>query len=175
MFEDVISMLEPGERLIWSGRPLLKPFVLKRLSGLIIPIVFIVFSTSFTPFFTTGWTMPLVSFFILWFGILGFMLFLSSIYPLLLWRNLYYVLTDKRMIVRKGVLGIDYDILDLKYIQQINVNVGVWDKFYGTGTVIIQAIGVSPVSLQSVPNPLNVQKIIKAAAEARKSTEALRS
>jgi len=173
MFEDVVSILEPGERLIWSGRPLLKPFMLKRLSGLIIPVVFIVFSSFFTPLFMTGWVIPVMSFLILWFGMLGFMLFLSSVYPLLLWRNLYYVLTDKRIIVRKGVLGIDYDILDLKYIQQINVDVGVWDKFYGTGTVIIQAVGVTPVSLQSIPNPLSVQKMIKAAAEARKSAGGL--
>jgi len=30
----------------------------------------------------------------------------------------------KRIIVRKGIVGIDYDMLDLENIQQVNINIG---------------------------------------------------
>lgn len=37
-------------------------------------------------------------------------------------------MTDKRVIVRKGLEGIDYEILELVNMQQVNVDVELWDK-----------------------------------------------
>jgi len=43
-------------------------------------------------------------------------------------KNLYYAYTDKRIIIRTGVFGIDYKGLDLKAIDAVNVYVSFFDK-----------------------------------------------
>ena len=93
-----------------------------------------------------------------WYGFLFFIVFTIIVYPILVWRNLFYVLTEKRVIIRKGIIGIDFDILKLELIQQINVNVGIIDRAYGTGSLIIQAMGVQPLIIENVKNPLMVRE-----------------
>lgn len=51
---------------------------------------------------------------------------IGPLYDYIAWKNIWYVLTNKRIIVRKGVIGIDYDMLELENIQQVNVNVRVF-------------------------------------------------
>jgi len=169
---DLHSLLSSDERVIWFGRAELKPFILKRLPGVIFPSIFILIPFMVMPF---NILMPLSSqpflilFFIFWFGISSLIIFSSSLYPLLLWRNLYYVLTDRRIIVRKGIIGIDYDILNLEQVQQININRGIWDKFYDTGSIVIQAIGVSPIKIDSIKEPFSVQELIVKAIKVRET------
>jgi len=69
------------------------------------------------------------------------------------------------MIVRKGVVGIDYDILELGYVQQVNLDRGLWDKLYDTGTIIVQAIGVKPIEMHSIPNPFRSIEILRRTVE----------
>lgn len=57
-------------------------------------------------------------------------------------------------------MGIDYDTLNLDLVQQVNLNVGFWDKKYGIGTLIIQATGVRPITLYAVREPRKVYEII---------------
>jgi uncharacterized membrane protein YdbT with pleckstrin-like domain len=83
------------------------------------------------------------------------------IHPLLVWRNIYYLITDRRILVRKGIFGIDYDILDMEYVEQVNINRGVWDRIFGSGTIIVQAIGVSSLMLYNVPAPIKIQRVIR--------------
>ncbi|MET1159726.1 MAG: PH domain-containing protein [Thermoprotei archaeon] len=83
-------------------------------------------------------------------------------------ENLYYVLTNKRIIIKKGLVGIDYDVLDLDSIRQVNVDVGFWDKKYGAGTPTIQAMRVQPIKLYAVREPRKVYEILNKAVRARK-------
>ena len=158
---DVKEMLEPGEEVVWVGKPVRKPFVLKAALPLLL----------FTPFIigplillaaapqAFGGPIPLL-FFLFWYGSLSFVA-LAPLYNLLVWKNVFYILTNRRVIVRKGLIGIDYDILDLENVQQVNVDVGFWDRLYGTGTIIIQSIGVTPVRLNNVEKPRLVQRILR--------------
>lgn len=167
--EDLRSLFSEGERVIWLGRAELKPFILRRLPGAILPLAFILMPLTIFPDVSAFPSQPFLAlFFTFWFGISGLMVFYSSLYPLLLWRNLYYVLTDRRIIVRKGVVGIDYDILNLEQIQEINIDRGIWDKIYGTGSIVIQAIGVSPIRVDSVGEPFKIQGLMTKAVRAYK-------
>ncbi len=93
--------------------------------------------------------------FLMVFMTVSFMFFVAtifaSIYPFLVWRNVYYIITDKRLIVRKGVVGTDYDILDLEYIQHVSIGRGFRDKVYNTASLRIKAIGVSSISVYCIP------------------------
>jgi len=168
--QDVREMLEPDERILWCGKPLRTPFMLRRIGFIFIGIPWLIF-----PLIILGATSmkilsepPVLLFFVFWYGILGFIFFGTPIYSSLVWKNIYYVLTNKRIIIRKGLVGIDYDTLNLDLIQQVNVNVGFWDKKYGTGTLTIQAIGVRPIILYAVKDPRKVYEIINKATRARK-------
>lgn len=166
--DDLYSILSKGEKILWVGRAHIKPFILKHFTGLIPLLVFAIIPVLIVPF-NVLWSLPVLLFFTLWYGVVCLLAFSSLIYPILAWRNIWYVLTDMRVIVRKGVIGIDYDILTIDYVQQVNVDRGVWDRIYGTGTIVIQAVGVSPVKLYSVVNPFKVQDIIAEAIRARRS------
>ncbi len=72
-----------------------------------------------------------------------------------------YLLTNKRIIVWRGVIGIDYDILNIENIQQVTLNVGFWDRLFHTGTITVYSIGVKPLSLIAVREPNKVLRIIQ--------------
>ncbi|MBS7617428.1 PH domain-containing protein [Candidatus Bathyarchaeota archaeon] len=110
-------------------------------------------------------------FLLLWYCIVGFAVVNFSAYPILLWRNLYYVLTDRRIIVRKGVIGIDYDILDLEYVQRVDLERGIWDRIYGTGTIVVQAVGVKTIEMYSIPDPFKSIDLLKKTVENVKSSK----
>ncbi|HDJ97520.1 MAG TPA: PH domain-containing protein [Thermofilum sp.] len=168
---DVREMLEPGERVLWAGKPARKPFVLKTLPVVVLLLPFLaapllIFAVAGDAFFH-----PFVLlFFVFWYGVLG-VAALSPLYSFLVWKNVFYVVTDRRVIVRRGLVGIDYDVLELVNVQQVNVDVGIWDKMCGTGTITLQSVGVSPLRLENVEEPRRVQKIIMRAAAALRESE----
>jgi len=82
-----------------------------------------------------------------------------------------YMLTNKRIIIRRGVIGIDYDILNVENIQQVILNVGFWDKIFGTGTLTVYSIGVKPLSLVAVKEPTKVLRIIQEASNYDKKSQ----
>jgi len=163
--DDLAKLIVEGERIVWVVRPVFKPFILKNLTGLIVPTIFLIIPIPFiqqilySPVPSSMLFFPI--FLLLWYGTLAAIMLSFTLYPILLWRNLYYILTDRRIIVRKGIVGIDYDILNLEYVQQVNVDRGIWDRIYGTGTIIVQAIGVKPIEIRSVADPFKSIDILK--------------
>jgi len=161
---DLKAILEKDEKILWIGKPKSAPFILKGLVVVPIVVLFGVFPLLIVPreVFTV---LPVLFFLVLWELFPVIFILSVTLYPILLLRNILYIVTDRRIIVRKGVIGIDYDILNLELVQQVNIDVGIWDKVYGTGTLVIQAIGVSPVRLYSIPEPLKVHSTITRAVK----------
>ncbi len=153
--DDLRRILEPGERIIWLGRPSRAPFILKSLSTLFLVLPVMVFPLPILLSFPRVLReTPVAAFFTLWYGLALLIGAGAPIYGALVWKNLRYLVTDRRIIIRKGLVGIDYDVLDLSLVQQVNVDVGFWDRRYGTGTITVSAVGVKPVQLFCVPDPL---------------------
>ena len=165
---DLRGMLEPGERVLWVGRPVRAVALLTSLPILLFVAPFILIPVLALP--GSAWTQPVVQvFFALWYAFTLPIAFLP-LYAYLDAGKTWYLLSDRRIVVRKGVIGTDYDVLGLDKVQQVNVNVGLVDKFYGTGSVKVQAIGVEPLTLQAVKEPYKVQKLIlQALEEARRA------
>ena len=105
--------------------------------------------------------------------ILG-ILFAPFIYKLLVYRYTYYAITDKRVIIQKGVIGRDFEIVDFDKITNAEVNVGFFDKIFGneTGSIIISTAGTftytprygrikKPYTLNNIYNPYEVFKFFK--------------
>ncbi len=166
--QDIKEMLEPGERILWSDKPSRIPFILKNSGFSILGIPLLAFPLiALKPILPKAASEPLILLFLtFWYAILGLIFFGAPIYALLTWKNVFYVLTDRRILVRKGLIGIDYDVLRLDTIQQVNIDVGLWDRIYRTGTLTIQAIGVTPLRLYCIKNPRKIQVTINKAIEA---------
>ncbi len=50
------------------------------------------------------------------------------------------------------------------------MNVGFWDRRYGTGTLTIQAMGVKPITLYAVKEPRKVYEMINKAVKDKKQS-----
>ena len=76
------------------------------------------------------------------------------------YKNLYYAYTNKRLIVRRGMIGVDYRTLDYKYISASGVDVGLLDKGGKTGTLFFKSPTAS-LTFGYVENPYDLLKEIK--------------
>ncbi|RLE62190.1 MAG: hypothetical protein DRJ38_10095 [Thermoprotei archaeon] len=168
--QDLRDMLDKDERIYWAEKPKRAPLVFKSLAAMVIILPFMIIPIFILQIAGSVFFNPIVIiFFLFWYGILSIFA-IAPLYNFLMWRNIWYVLTNKRVIIRTGLIGIDYDILELENIQQVNVNVGLIDKIYGTGTIVLQSIGVKPVALWAVKEPYKIQKTIRQAVEEAKNS-----
>lgn len=76
------------------------------------------------------------------------------------YKNLWYAYTNKRIIIRKGTIGVDYRSLAYKDISVDSVDVGFLDKFSNTGTLHFKSPSAG-ITLSYVPDPYNQMREIK--------------
>lgn len=83
-------------------------------------------------------------------GIVIFFTGITALFTALAYRNTYYAYTNKRVIIRKGVLGVDYKSLDMSMIGAIDVSVSVIDKIIckNTGSISYGSMA-SPIAGQN--------------------------
>ena len=79
------------------------------------------------------------------------------------WKNIEYVFTEKRIILRSGVVGIDFVNIYYSDIKGVNLRVGIIDRMFKVGDIYISAERQSEV-LWDIPNPYfilqKLQKIV---------------
>lgn len=70
-------------------------------------------------------------------GIVVFFVGLTVLFTALTYKNTYYAYTNKRVIIRKGIFGVDYKSLDMSMIGAVDVSVSLIDKIVckNTGTI----------------------------------------
>ena len=79
------------------------------------------------------------------------------------WKNLEYAFTDKRIIIRSGLIGINVTSIYYADIQGVNMRIGVFDRLFKVGDIYISSDGQSQV-LYDLENPYfileRVQKLV---------------
>lgn len=106
---------------------------------------------------------------------------LVGIICIALWCNkTVYALTNKRVLIRTGYIGVDYKSLDLSMVGALSVNVSLADKIVhkNTGTIAFGSMA-SPMTTQNVSkfnfafvhDPYTVYKEVKAYIDQKKSSE----
>ena len=81
------------------------------------------------------------------------------------WKNNEYVFTEKRIILRSGVVGIDFVNIYYSDIKGVNLRVGLIDRMFKVGDIYISAERQSNV-LWDIPNPYFIlQKLQKIVAD----------
>ncbi|MEV6771511.1 PH domain-containing protein [Nocardia sp. NPDC051030] len=79
-----------------------------------------------------------------------------SIAPLLRWKSTHFIITDRRVLIRQGVLthtGID---IPMNRISNVQFRHGLFDRMLGTGTLIVGSASEDPLEYDDIPQ---VQKV----------------
>lgn len=95
---------------------------------------------------------------------------ITILFTALSYKNTYYAYTNKRVIIRKGIFGVDYKSLDMSMIGAVDVSVTLLDKIVhkNTGTIAFGSMA-NPMGNQNgfmfkfahVYNPYETYKEIK--------------
>lgn len=180
-FDDVDSklnniedILESSEKILWRSKPNKKSYILSKVfQGIFFVLIWLAFDVTFITLMVTHMGeesgMP--------YAMLAFIIpfFLIHLMPVWIWivgiikgalelKNIEYAFTDKRIIIRSGLVGIDFKFLYYSEIESVNVRVGLIDKIFRVGDIYINAVASSAV-LFDLKSPYSLgsklQKIVQ--------------
>lgn len=182
IMRELDKVLDSNEKVFWEGAPNFLPFVVGRtLLILLIAIIFIVVVVlnAASKNFGGGLLSLLLAINIIWIGVP--VLLIASIFLYLSYKRTYYAITNKRVIIQKGIIGRDFQIVDFDKITNAEVNIGVFDKLLSrsSGSILISTAGTftygkhgpipRPYVLSNIPNPYEVFKFFKKVAHSVKT------
>lgn len=129
------------ENIIWEGKPKKSAFIINK--GLIMfpfAMLWLAFDSIFILGFMQAEEKPMIS---IVFMIGFFALHLMPVWIWLgnvltaskRWKNTRYVVTDKRILIQSGFIGIDFKTLYYKDINNVKLSVGIIDKLLNVGDI----------------------------------------
>ncbi|HOP65450.1 MAG TPA: PH domain-containing protein [Bacilli bacterium] len=173
------KILTKDEKIFWSGKPCKKAYILYKFLKLL-PIAILWGAIDF------GFIFVLVKSNMesLWFIIPFFALHLAPVWMWLgsivtanrRWKNAQYAVTNKRIIIQTGFIGMEYKTIYYKEIKNVYLKIGIIEKLFGVGSIYFDTTGmgdyvakvessqVSPRVFQCVENVYelysNIQKTV---------------
>ncbi|NDK91491.1 PH domain-containing protein [Gordonia desulfuricans] len=150
--------LAPGERIVLHRHPhwkcLLGPFLLfvlvSAVAGLLLGVV------SSTGLTSTSATVAYIAIGVLW-AAAAIWFFVR---PLVSWKTTHFVLTDRRVIFRNGILtrsGID---IPIGRINTVEFRHGLVDRMLRTGTLMIESASDEPLEFADIPQVEKVHALL---------------
>ncbi|MDR1629334.1 MAG: PH domain-containing protein [Oscillospiraceae bacterium] len=137
---DIRNVLVEGEKVLWSGKPKKSAFVInKSLMMLPFALLWLAVDGGFIFIIVSSGAFSEMAFFIVPF----FALHLFPVWKWLSnvltankrWENTQYAVTDKRIIIQSGFIGMDYISLYYKDITNVRLNIGAIDKLLQVGDI----------------------------------------
>ena len=165
--EDVIGS---DEQILWSGKPKKRAFLINAFTKMLpIALIWLLFDGAFIGLMigTMDEIPAPVKIFMAVF-------FLFHLAPVWIWlshvltanrqhENLEYAFTQKRIIIKSGIIGIDFKNIYYSEIDSVNLRVGLVDRIEKVGDIYIKSIGGANV-LYDLENPYSLteklQKIV---------------
>ena len=127
--------LAPGEHILWRGKPKKSAYIAdKALSMLPIAVIWLVFDLNFLRLSAgNGFVILflLVHMFPVWLWI-G-----SAVTSVLQWKNEDYYLTNKRILIRRGVFKPRRESVFLRDVHSIRTHYGLLDRLFGSGDIYV--------------------------------------
>ncbi len=131
------------------------------------PVLVFIIATGVAAFLTavvqqrTGWdqTARMIVDGVIW-AIWLVLLCWLTLAPVLSWRTTHFVVTDRRVMFRHGVLtrsGID---IPLARINSVEFRHGLIDRMVGTGTLIIESASQDPLEFDDIPQVERVHSLL---------------
>lgn len=146
MSREVEAILEPSEKIVWQGVMSRSVLAFDHVFGLIIVGVasgyffsqeMVTYTSNGAPSSVEGSTIGL--------GILVVGLFLTALSFFSNWVKVYTI-TNKRVLIKSGLIGTDFESIYFTEVKTANVSVGLVDKIFGVGTVNIDTGKTQTVS-----------------------------
>jgi membrane protein YdbS with pleckstrin-like domain len=135
MNSEIEKVLSSNEKIIWEGKPQAFPYLVSKFVFLF--VFFILYSSvTYNPdtqnYENAG---P----FAIMLGI--FLFIVLFIYNFLFYKKIHYAITDKRVILQKGIIGTDFESVDFDKINSIKIDIGIIDKVLGknSGTIMLDS------------------------------------
>jgi len=172
LFQDII---DSDESILWTGRPNFMTFMCSGLpflaGGIIWGIIDIGFiMTAFSSGMRDHAVGPPMFFIVPFFALHLFPCWGSVLYMFWLFfshRNTAYSFTNKRVMMRSGVFGIDYQTIDYDKIRDYQVNVGPIEKLFGVGSILFNTGEITSKGhpmlkrFSGIENPYDVFRLLK--------------
>lgn len=168
--EDTISIqdvLFEDESVLWEGTPdkiayvshIAKGQIFGALAFLLFDSFFIFMVSRFAEEIPKEMIIFMVGFFAIHlFPVWAFIA--SIIKAFVAHKNISYAITDRRIITRTGVVGLDFENINYTDITNIDVNVTIIEKIRKVGTVCINTSSGKSVKLISIKNPYQTSKML---------------
>ena len=93
---------------------------------------------------------------VIWLIVVGWL----ALWPFLNWRTTHFVITDRRVMFRHGVMtraGID---IPLARINSVEFRHGLVDRMLRTGTLIIESASQDPLEFDDIPRVEHVHSLL---------------
>lgn len=76
------------------------------------------------------------------------------------WKSTHFVITDRRVMVRQGVMTHTGRDIPLTRISSVQFRNGLWDRMLGTGTLIIDSSSHEPLEYDDIPQVEQVHSLL---------------
>lgn len=155
--QKINDILISGENIIWQGKPKKSAFIINKvLTMLPIAIIWLMLDLIFIINFLRTETK------MLWFIIPFFALHLMPVWLWLSnvltankrWKNTEYAVTDKRLIIISGFIGMDYQSVYYKDITDVKLKITAIDKILNVGDIYFINKTSIPVDNKNVAAPI---------------------
>jgi len=152
MEQEIMAILEPQEKIVWQDIINRKVMFFNLAISLVIIVGISIFlfskeTISYTsndiPKTIAGTTVGLIVL------IVGLLISLLSFFSNFVKK---YVITNKRVLIKSGLIGTDFNSIYFTQIRSANVNVGLIDKIFSIGTLNINTGKIETVQSGSGKN-----------------------
>jgi hypothetical protein len=135
------SVTEPGEKILWQGKPVFVPFMLHAFPILGLAIFWGAFYLGLGDAGSGNAAPPPTAYLIIFLIMRSLPVWgsiLYCVYLVLVYGNTLYAYTNRRMLMRGGLgglFGTSFKSIDYDRIQELDVTVGLLDRLFDVGTV----------------------------------------
>lgn len=152
MNQEIAAVLEPQEEIMWQDvinrRVMLFYLVLSLL--IVAGLSLFLFSQEKIDYVSSGVSKSIAG------ATVGLVFFVGgAALSLLSFLTNYvkvYVITNKRVLIKSGLIGTDFNSLYFTEVRTVNVNVGLIDKIFSVGTINVDTGKIETVSSGSGNN-----------------------
>lgn len=162
--DNIEEILQDGEKIVWRGKPKKSAYIANSVAKMFpIALIWIIFDGFFIGMLATnGFDIPTP---LIVFMSIFFVLHLA---PVWIWiyrsvtakkrhENLEYAFTDRRIIVRSGVVALDFKSVSYQDVSAVNVRYGAIDKMAKVGDIYVTSNSKATV-IEDIENPRAVSK-----------------
>jgi uncharacterized membrane protein YdbT with pleckstrin-like domain len=84
-----------------------------------------------------------------------------ALYDFLRLRFIEQGVTNKRVVLKKGIISRSTEEMKLTSIETVEINQGFWGRIFGFGTVKVTGKGISDVVYKGIDDPMAVKRHIE--------------